>query len=238
METRTGIIYMFTNRLNGKQYIGQTINEDKRYHEHTHCKDPNSHIDRAIKKYGIENFKYEVLERYENLPIPLLKFKLDSDEFFYIALHWTIEPYGYNQTFGGDGHAGYKMSEETKQKIRQNRTPVHLNGELNGCFGKKCVNNGLRNLFVYENELDDYLSQGWKLGMKPQHKRDKAWNSGKQSGTVWVTNGKDSELIHKRELATYIAKGYYKGRTIALESIEKMKTTKSNKYDRNKQVKL
>ena len=180
MELRTGIIYMFTNLLNGKQYVGQTINEDKRFYEHTHLKDSKCHLDRAIRKYGIENFKYEVLERYENLPIPLLKLKLDTDEFFHIVYNWTMEPYGYNQTMGGNGRGGYKMSDETKRKIQQNRTPVHLNGEQNGCYGKKCINNGFRNLFVYPNEVNSYLADGWKLGMKPQPNR-KTINRQKQN---------------------------------------------------------
>lgn len=63
---RYGIIYMFTNKVNNKKYIGQTISEKNRYYSHFYkgakeCQ----YFHAAISKYGKDNFDYEVLYRSE-----------------------------------------------------------------------------------------------------------------------------------------------------------------------------
>ena len=64
-----GIIYCYTNLKNNKRYIGQTLNPESRYAAHKSAyKNPNnseydSLINRAFRKYGYENFKYEVLAK-------------------------------------------------------------------------------------------------------------------------------------------------------------------------------
>ena len=63
-----GIIYRFTNQINNKQYIGQSINpNNERYNSHkssykneNSC-EYNSPLHRAFRKYGFENFTYEIL---------------------------------------------------------------------------------------------------------------------------------------------------------------------------------
>lgn len=63
-----GAIYCYTNLINGKKYIGQTINDPrirKNQHKsnHLNIKSPeyDSLIHKAFRKYGYENFKYEIL---------------------------------------------------------------------------------------------------------------------------------------------------------------------------------
>ena len=55
-------VYKITNLINGKSYIGQTINIERRFKEHC-IKHYNyvSLINNAIKKYGSSNFKIEQL---------------------------------------------------------------------------------------------------------------------------------------------------------------------------------
>ena len=60
-------LYQITNLINNKVYIGQTNNITKRWSNHKCCNSPDMVIAKAIKKYGIENFKFEVL--YRNVPI-------------------------------------------------------------------------------------------------------------------------------------------------------------------------
>lgn len=63
-----GIIYCYTNLINNKKYIGQTINPKLRQKAHLSsvynekASDYDSIFHRAIRKYKIENFKYEVLK--------------------------------------------------------------------------------------------------------------------------------------------------------------------------------
>lgn len=91
---KQGSIYLITNRLNGKQYVGQTARDIwTRFEEHCN----NSHgsaIGNAIQKYGYLNFSLQELER-----VPLDK--LDEREVFWIKYYKTYEN-GYNKTLGGN----------------------------------------------------------------------------------------------------------------------------------------
>ena len=71
-------LYQITNLINNKVYIGQTNNITKRWSNHKCCNSPDMVIAKAIKKYGIENFKFEVL--YRNVQIE------EIDELFYVFL--------------------------------------------------------------------------------------------------------------------------------------------------------
>ena len=60
-------IYKFTNKINGKSYIGQSVQLETRYNSHkrnynnSNLSVYNSKFYRAIRKYGFENFDYEIL---------------------------------------------------------------------------------------------------------------------------------------------------------------------------------
>lgn len=53
-------IYKFTNLVNGKIYIGQSVDIERRLNEHKRRNEQR--IDKAIKKYGFENFNFEIIE--------------------------------------------------------------------------------------------------------------------------------------------------------------------------------
>ena len=60
-------IYKITNIKNGDSYIGQSLNISKRWRSHLSCYNRNGthyeyYIYRAFRKYGVENFRFEVLE--------------------------------------------------------------------------------------------------------------------------------------------------------------------------------
>lgn len=93
-------IYQYINKINNKSYIGQSINIQKRYREHKNAafnpnnKDYDQTIHRAIRKYGLENFDFVILE--ECSPE-----ELDQKEVYWIAYYDTYHN-GYNETEGGD----------------------------------------------------------------------------------------------------------------------------------------
>ncbi len=90
-----GFIYKVTNKVNNKVYIGQTrYTVEFRWKQHIHKQD-NCHFHNAIKKWGIENFIVETLEKCD---VDLL----DSREIFYIAKYNSFKQ-GYNSTLGGGG---------------------------------------------------------------------------------------------------------------------------------------
>ena len=113
-EIRSGIIYKFTNNINGHSYIGQTINPKSRYQDHVGRVKKNTGLDTAIAKYGAENFSYEVLYETPELPCSQVKDLLNEKEIYYINKYDTYNN-GYNQTLGGKGTVGMPCSEKSKE---------------------------------------------------------------------------------------------------------------------------
>ena len=111
-------IYKITNKLNGKVYIGQSIDIDTRWRQHINAKD-NYAIHNAIKKYGEENFSFEVL-----LECPADMLNVWERDM--IALYDCISPNGYNLTEGGEG---YQCSGETRLKMSEAKKGIHLSEE-------------------------------------------------------------------------------------------------------------
>lgn len=111
-----GIIYKYTSPSN-KVYIGQTIHEHRRYMTHKRG-DGDTKFCRAIRKYGFENFTYEVIFTIDNEDRKRIKEKLDFMERYYIRKYDSFNN-GYNMTLGGDGGAGAKHTEEFKEKISE-----------------------------------------------------------------------------------------------------------------------
>ena len=140
-----GVIYCYTNKINGKRYIGQTINELKDRHRlHmnaarfvSHKRDNETPIHRAMRKYGIENFKLEILIMncidYD---------KLNNYERFYIKRFKSLaNQNGYNVSDGGlngNKFAGKTEEEmdEWKRRLGETRKGKYA-GENHPNYGKK-----------------------------------------------------------------------------------------------------
>ena len=85
-------IYKITNLINGKIYVGKDTTNDKNYFG------SGLLIKRSIEKFGIKNFKKEILEECENNE------ELCKKEKFWInKLDSTNINIGYNISCGGDG---------------------------------------------------------------------------------------------------------------------------------------
>lgn len=111
-----GIIYKVTNKINGKFYIGQTIQSLKdRWYRHCAKKslseaEMNMHIKRAILKYGKENFTVEAIEECDSE-------LLNEKERFYID-YFDSYHNGYNSTEGGqDGTKPLQTSKEIQKEV-------------------------------------------------------------------------------------------------------------------------
>lgn len=108
-----GLIYIITNSINDKVYIGQTIQSLKdRWNEHCRkaCSknEADMHIKRAIFKYGKNNFNIKELEKCTIE-------ELDEREIYYISLYDSFNK-GYNSTKGGkSGAKPLKLDAEQQQ---------------------------------------------------------------------------------------------------------------------------
>ena len=106
-------IYLLTNTVNGKQYVGQSWDIQKRWGQHKRAYGRQK-ISNAIKKYGWDLFDKAIIHIVDNYNDEItLQSALDHYETFYIRKYSTRE-FGYNNKDGGH-HA--KPSEETKQKM-------------------------------------------------------------------------------------------------------------------------
>ena len=93
-------VYKITNRINGKVYIGQSVNINERWGDHKRkaskvTENCSSHLYSAIVKYGVENFIFEVIEYIKETEYS--QSKLDELEIKYIELFESLNPEkGYN----------------------------------------------------------------------------------------------------------------------------------------------
>lgn len=112
---KLGIIYCYKNKVNGKCYIGQTVDPKKRSECHRRAYNTGviSAFHRAINKYGFDNFEYSIL--HENKT----RKELDILEKTEIENHKSIVPFGYNLRSGGN--ASCQHSETIKKITASNK---------------------------------------------------------------------------------------------------------------------
>ena len=110
------IVYLVTNLVNDKKYVGKTIKTlPKRWSVHkAHAKKGSQfYFHKALMKHGFHNFKTEILFEVGDHDDCV---NLEKDM---IVRYRTRDPkYGYNLTDGGEGIPGKVMSQETE---RQNK---------------------------------------------------------------------------------------------------------------------
>lgn len=114
--------YKIKNTVNGKGYIGQSVNIAARWKAHLSLsrmieKSPYpQYIHRAINKHGVDNFQFEIIAS------SICNNREDSDleEDILIQQHGTMfDQHGYNVRPGGKTRKGWSHSEETKRKFSE-----------------------------------------------------------------------------------------------------------------------
>lgn len=109
-----GIVYLITNLVNGKKYVGQTVKNVRnrwKNHKSSARRGHKSVICDAIRKHGHLSFSVKILCRCYSRP------ELDLMEDLHIVLHKTIhKPFGYNRRRGGGAGT---FSEETRRMISE-----------------------------------------------------------------------------------------------------------------------
>src|SRR5271165_3563629 len=112
----TPSIYLITNKENNKVYVGASVNPSKRWYNHRwNCianQYPKLPIYRAMKKYGIDSFSFEVIEVFDTEELML------EAETWWISYLKSLGVQLYNVTAGGEAPPmfGKHHSEESKRK--------------------------------------------------------------------------------------------------------------------------
>lgn len=232
-------VYKITNKINNKCYIGQSINIERRFEEHKYTNRSSKHLHRAIKKYGVDNFSFEIVEECK-------REQLSDKEKYWIKYYNSISPFGYNLTIGGDGGNTFQYRTEQEMQETKKKISQATSGEKNGFYGKqhsektkdilrKCnigktlseetknkLSESLQNHYM-PDVAKQKISQATKKQWENKNFRElmKEVNKGNKyvKGNKWNVGRIDiyhkDTHIHKRilidDLEKYINEGYLKG---------------------------
>jgi len=174
------LIYLATNLVNNKKYVGQTRSNrlDKRISEHIFdipYTKQTTIFHAALDKYGIDNFKFEIIE--DNISEELI----DQKEKDYIIKYNTYykNNQGYNMTFGGQGTHGYIFTEADKLKMSKKSQAYWKNLKENNqeeyariCKIKSQINKGKPKSEEHRRHLSEARKgkEPWNKGLKGAQK--------------------------------------------------------------------
>lgn len=152
-------IYKITNLINGKIYIGQSVDINKRWRQHKRNsrikgREYDKYLYKAFRKYGLENFSFEVIEECS-------RELLNEKETYYIQYYKTNdETFGYNETSGynqpqygfqGENHPKHKLTEEEVYYIRECYNQHYDKDEIYEEFSDKLSDGGFHKIWLGQN---------------------------------------------------------------------------------------
>lgn len=106
-------VYIITNKINNKCYIGKTKNKNTRWSQHkslAKSKRINNYFYNSLRKYGVENFSFEIVKSCDTE-----EESYDYERLLIKLFDTRNKEYGYNNAEGGRGSKGYKVKEELKE---------------------------------------------------------------------------------------------------------------------------
>lgn len=184
-----GKIYLITNQVNGKQYVGQTrLTLESRFKSHCRKdKIESMAIRAAINKYGKENFTIELLEETTDL---------DDRETYYIEKYDTYKN-GYNNTIGG-GSQNIAVTPEVKEKLSVAGKNRHRNPHTEETKEKMRIS---RLKYIEENQWISPTTGGHTEEAKQKMRGRRPEQSERQKGRKLSPETK--EKIRQKQLAAW-----------------------------------
>lgn len=187
-------VYKITNKINFKSYIGISNDIYERWQQHIHNafnsnnqKDYHKLLSAAIRKYGVDNFTFEILKVENDID------QRKELEKYYIKEYDSFND-GYNMTTGGDGNTRNKLNEVDVINIR------------------KRYNNRERKMIVYEDYKDRIGKTGfskiwkgetWKYIMPDVYTEENKYWHKMHTGNPGIYNGRakvtEEEVIKMRK---------------------------------------
>lgn len=151
-------IYKITNKINGKFYIGSSIGIKGRLSHHKNSLirgDHHSrHLQRAWKKYGENNFVFEIIEHIEDCNL-----LLEREQFYLDTLKPWKKEIGYNISPTAESCLGIIRTEKTKQKLRDINTGKTVSEETKTKISKGLKANEDWNKTMQSDEFKEKMRQ-------------------------------------------------------------------------------
>ena len=150
-------IYLWTNMINNKKYIGQAHVFYIRMIQYRHGYF-NSHMKSAIEKYGIENFDITILEKDISFD------KLDEREQYWIDYYKSyLQQNGYNICRYASTTFGYKYTDEQKENVKRGMIEHKTHEKLSKLFsGKGNPMYGKHRTEKQKESHSEYLKKKWQ----------------------------------------------------------------------------
>lgn len=214
-------IYKIENLLNNKKYIGQSVHIEKRWEEEVRdssnnkTRSYNYPLQQAFRKYGINNFSFEILEEVNSD-------LLNEREMFWIAKYNSYVD-GYNQTPGGERLLGEenpnaKLSENDVRYIRQQLLNGKMLSEVYSEFQNKISRKGFVHIWRGESwpnimpEAIEFLkTEQYKTSVKKfcsdiGHSKTKEW---REDIAIRKNRGESRDSVYEDYKDKYTKNGFY-----------------------------
>lgn len=219
-----GYIYLTTNLINGKGYIGKHRSKE---FDPTYV-GSGSVLWKAINKYGLDNFSVEML-------CPCFsEDELNSEERFLISYFDCVESRDYyNCAPGGAGGSSYGVnspnyarafSDEWRSHLSASLIGRHLSEEHKLSISKSLEGNdrgkynaGTKFTDIHKSRISQSLLHNTNGSGPRSDEFCKKMSSAMKgnhntSGRVWINNGSHTKRIKPEELPLYLSSGWSEGR--------------------------
>lgn len=219
-------IYKYTNKDNGKVYIGQSVNVLKRKWEHEHSPSKASKFDKILNSIGSDKFNFCILEE---CTIPMLD---EREKYWIKEYNSTNDKYGYNILEGGtsklgENNPGAKLSNINVFEIIKLLEEGKLtNFEIGLIYG------------VNQNAIDQInRCQSWTHlhSYKTNIRKENNKNSGKgeNSRTSKITEEIAKSIIHDLERTTLSCPKIAQKNDASINIVEDIKRCRTWKHLHN-----
>lgn len=204
-----GRIYLVTNMVNGKQYVGQTtMDVSLRFSKHCLKSQYRSRLNYAIEKYGKENFTIETID------YALDQSELDALERLYIFGYQTMDSRnGYNVTKGGRGGIrtkeaaakaaeklrGRKVPRESVEKMAETKRGRPRTSAEQAVLDRMSANNKGRKHSEESKQLMSLAATGRKMPPATEEHRKKLSDAAKRQWALGNGHGKRRKPIEIQE---------------------------------------
>lgn len=227
---RLFFIYSLENKINGKFYIGLTVNPKRRLYLHSISSNANTVISKAIKKYGINNFSFTIIESWNN------KKDAEEAEIFWIKFLSTQVPNGYNISAGGNipllgvkkspesiekwrsKIVGRKWTEEQKKKLKGRKVSQEQRDKQSlRLKGKKLT--WINYNFSEETRRKISESNRGKKRSAEAILKTKIANTGRKRSYHWTLSDETKKKMSDKRKLLYLNPEYKKKHTVSIQGI-------------------